>query len=326
MLDFDGTRKARQRDAAIAGAILLAALILFFLPSAFQDPIRTGLRNSVLKPFLMAQEQIATRRIRSVDVTELRAQRDSLSALVAAQASLAEENRKLRELNGIRARSGTAFRPAEVLRVGLPGAESTFLINIGRAEGVTVNAPVLAPTGLLGRVIAVDEHMAQVLDWTHPEFRASAMTADGETYGLVEARRGRYREEDQLALTGAPFHMDIQPGRMVVTSGRGGIYPRGIPLGTVIGIEEADTGWRKSYLLRPAARPEGATHVLVGMTDASVDHSRLFNTNVPDSTRRVVITNPAADSALPGSTTRGTPRPQQRDTTTAADTTGAGAR
>jgi len=324
VLDFDGTRKARQRDVAIAGAVLLASLILFFLPPAFQAPIRTALRNSVLKPFLMAQEQIATRRARSVDVSELRAQRDSLSALVAAQATLAEENRKLRELNGLRARSGTEFRPAEVLRVGVPGAESTFFINIGSAEGVRVNAPVLAPTGLLGRVIVVDEHMSQVMDWTHPEFRASAMTAEGEAYGLVEARRGRFREEDLLALTGAPFHLDIQPGRPVVTSGRGGIYPRGIPLGTVIGIEEADTGWRKSYLLRPAARPDGASHVLVGMTGASVDHSRLFGMGVADSTRRVVAGS-ASDSARANAARRASPSSPARDSAR-TDTTTAGAR
>ena len=60
-----------------------------------------------------------------------------------------------------------------------------------------------------------------------------------------------------LALTGAPFHTDLPSGTRIVTSGRGGVYPRGIPLGVVVGIEEADTGWRKSYLLRPMVRPEG---------------------------------------------------------------------
>ncbi|NIR60709.1 MAG: hypothetical protein GWO02_14985, partial [Gammaproteobacteria bacterium] len=125
--------------------------------------------------------------------------------------------------------------------------------------------PVLTPDGLLGVVWEVDEHMSHAVDWTHAEFRASAMTMDGVVYGLVEPRRGEFREEDLLALTGAPFHSDIQPGTRVVTSGRGGIYPRGIPLGTVVGIEEADTGWRKSYLLRPSVRPESVLHVLVGI-------------------------------------------------------------
>jgi cell shape-determining protein MreC len=49
-----------------------------------------------------------------------------------------------------------------------------------------------------------------------------------------------------------------------VSSGRGGLFPRGVVIGTVIGIEEADTGWRKSYLIRPAVRPEAASHVMVG--------------------------------------------------------------
>jgi hypothetical protein len=87
-----------------------------------------------------------------------------------------------------------------------------------------------------------------------------------QAYGIVEPRRGRYREEDQLALVGTPFHVDVRPGTRVVTSGRGGVYPRGILLGTVVGIEDADTGWRKSYLVRPAVRPEAVTYVLVGWT------------------------------------------------------------
>jgi len=128
-----------------------------------------------------------------------------------------------------------------------------------------VGSPVIAAGGLVGVVKEVSAHSAQAIDWTHPDFRASAMTADGSAYGIVEARRGAFRENDMLSLTGAPFHSDIPTGTRVVTSGRGGIYPRGIPLGTVVGIEEADTGWRKSYLLQPLVRPQGVTHVLVGV-------------------------------------------------------------
>ena len=286
MLDFDGTRKARQRDAALAAGVFLLALILFFLPDAYQNPIRAVLRNTVLQPFLLAQETVAAQRSRAADITRLRAQRDSLAALVAAQASLAEENRRLRDLQGLRARAGAAFIPAEVLRVGLSGAESTFMISVGSEDGVRVDAPVIAPEGLIGRVISVDRSRAQVTDWTHPQFKVGAMTSDGSAYGIVSSRRGRFREEDYLALEGAPFHSDIQPGRLVVTSGRGSLYPRGVPIGIVIGIEEADTGWRKSYMLRPAARSESLTHVLVGVGSAA-DLSTLWNVPpVPDPDRQ----------------------------------------
>src|SRR5690606_32052522 len=83
--------------------------------------------------------------------------------------------------------------------------------------------------------------------------------SDGDVTGIVEPRRGRFREEDLLTLTSAPFHTDVRPGTRGVTTGRGGIYPRGIPLGWAVGIDEADTGWRWSYLLRAAGPPGGAT-------------------------------------------------------------------
>ena len=268
---------------AIAGAIVLLAFILFALPAAYQRPFREVIRGSVLAPFLSAQATLAYRRSTTVDVHQLRAQRDSLVALVAAEATLGEENRRLRALLSLRGRAGALFVPAEVIHLGLTGSESTFLVNVGSRQGVKVGSPVLAPEGLIGRIVEVKEESAQAIDWSHPDFRVSGMTADGRAYGIVEARRGKYREEDLLALTGAPFHTDLQPGTPIVSSGRGGVFPRGIPLGIILGIEEADTGWRKSYLIRPAAQPESVTHVLVGLsTGAGEDLAKLWNNTVAE--------------------------------------------
>jgi len=278
---YGGTRRARRRDAWIAGGLLLIALILLFLPAQYQRPIRQTVRGTVLRPFVGMQGALAARRSRSVDVAALQAQRDSLVALVAAQGTLAEENRRLRGLLGLRARAERAFRPAELLRPGVIGSESTFLVDVGDEDGVVVGSPVLAPAGLVGVVWEVGPGLSQGIDWTHPEFRASAMTADGVAYGIVEPRRGRFREEDMLVLTGAPFHTDIPAGTRIVTSGFGGIFPRGIPIGVVVGIEDADTGWRKSYLIRPAVRPEGVSHVLVAVRGEGVDLAGVWNVPAP---------------------------------------------
>ncbi|HEX7050234.1 MAG TPA: rod shape-determining protein MreC [Longimicrobiales bacterium] len=300
---FEGTRRARRRDAALAAVLVIAALFVFFLPGAYQAPVRQAVRGTALRPFLALQAEIAQRRVLAVDVAELRAQRDSLAAVAAAQAALAEENERLRALLGLRARAEPSFKAAQVLRLGVPGAESSFMLDIGAADGVRVGSPVLAAGGLLGMVVEVDEHMAQAIDWSHPDFRASAMTLDGTAYGLLEPRRGAFREADLMALTGAPFHSDIASGTRVVTSGRGGMYPRGIPLGVVVGIEEADTGWRKSYLVRPAVRPEAVLHVLVGVRKDSGgkgDLSQLWHVAAPPDTM-----DSAADTARP--TSRETP-------------------
>lgn len=261
---FEDPRKARWRNVGLAAAFLVAALFLYFLPQSYQTPIRRAIRGTVLNPFIWAQGEMVSQNARSDAMRRLREERDSLLAVASAQASLGEENRQLRELLGLHGRTTGSFVPAELVRVGTPGGESSFLLDVGREDGVVVGSPVIASEGLLGVVWEVGATSSQAIDWTHPDFRASAMTADGEAYGIVEARRGRYREEDRLALVGAPFHSDVAAGTRVVTSGRGGVYPRGILVGTVAGVEAAEPGWRKSYLVRPAVRPEAATHVLVG--------------------------------------------------------------
>lgn len=285
MLDYDGTRRDRRREGALAGGMLLLAFFLLLVPAGYQQVVRQGLRRTVLRPFLAVQAVVAKRRSQMVELAQLRAQRDSLASLVAAQAALWEENRQLRALLVLGDRLGRTFIPAEVLRVGLVGGDGTFLLSVGTAQGIDVGSPVITPEGLLGVVREVDRHTAQAIDWTDPDFRAGAMTEDGEVYGIAEAWRGRSREEDVLVMTGAPFHSDVRPGRRIVTSGRGGIYPRGIPLGIVAGIESADTGWRKSYLVQPAVRPEGAAHVLVGVgRNGSRDLSPYWDVSAPPDT------------------------------------------
>lgn len=271
MVDFSSSRKGRRREAAWAISILLLAFLLLFLPLRWTRPMRSAFRSTVVRPFLALQVWVAVRRAEREDLTVVRAQRDSLATVAAAQALLAQENERLRGILALSERTGPRFRPARLLRLGVGPAESTFLIDIGAAEGVVVGSPVFTAEGLVGLVADVAAHSAQALDWTHPEFRVSAVTADGQVFGVVEAVRGAFREEDLLVMTGAPFHSDVRPGRRVVTSGRGGLFPRGIPIGRVVGIENADTGWRKSYFLEPAIRPEAVSHVLVGLESSGSD-------------------------------------------------------
>lgn len=264
----------------LAGVVVLLGIVLLALPPRTQAAVRGVLRSSLLAPFIQAQVTLVKRGARSGDTEALRSQRDSLLMVLAASRPLAEENRRLRALLGLYEQGGERFVPADVIRPGLASAAGTFMLDVGRDHGIRVGSPVITAEGLLGVVEVVDARTAQAIDWTQPEFRASAMSSDGGVYGLVQPRPGRIREEDALTLTGAPFHSDLKPGTRIVTSGRGELLPRGIPLGTVVGIEDADTGWRKSYILRPAVRPEAVRHVLVGTPADSagrgVDYSHLW--------------------------------------------------
>ena len=259
--DLAGSR--RQVTATVL--FVVAALVMTYLPASAQQQVASFLRSTVLRPFAKTQEAITIARERAGRLDDLQPRLDSLVAVMAAQGELAEENRRLRGLLGLSDKLGPVFRAATVVRAGTTGAESTFLVGLGSADGVQANAPVISARGLVGVIRDVRRDHAVGMDWTHPDFRAGAMTADGTTYGVVESRRGRFREEDRLMLNGTAFNARVEDGALVVTSGLGGVFPRGVPVGLVNGLAEAEGGWRKSYWLTPLAEPGAATHVLVAI-------------------------------------------------------------
>jgi rod shape-determining protein MreC len=236
--------------------------VLLVLPSAYLNALAAGIRGTVLRPVLTLQRGAVERDARLADPARLRAERDSLAVFLVGNATLAAENRQLRSLLGLRQRLPPAFVAAEVMRIPGRGNEGFFLLTAGSEAGVFANAPVVAANGLVGMVRNVDAAVSMAIDWSHPEFRASAMTTDGETFGIVEPR-SRGAGEPVLALTGTAFHTELPVGSVIVTAGRGGVYPRGIPIGTVMGMEDEEAGWRRSYLLQPFVGLGEMTHVLV---------------------------------------------------------------
>lgn len=241
---------------------LSIALVLVFLPDPTRDALAHVARATVLRPVFALQRGAADREGRFEDLGMLRAERDSLATFLVGQANLSAENRKLRALLGLRDRIPYTFVPAEAVRLQGSTYAGAFLLTAGSRDGAKPNSPIITADGLVGLVRNVEGSHALGIDWTHTDFRASAMTPDGEVFGIVEPR-GRREGGEMLALTGTAFHAKLEPGTLIVTSGRGGVYPRGIPIGTVVGPEEEEGGWRRSYLLRPAVTPTEMTHVLI---------------------------------------------------------------
>ncbi len=256
-----------RRQASFAFGFLVLSLVVFFLPTSVQQQLAGALRVSFLWPFLVTQEVLVEGRMRAAEVAVLRADIDSLTTRLVNLRGLEEENRRLRELLSLSARIGSSYRAATVVRAQLPGSESMFILNLGYEDGVRVGSPVLVGEGLIGVVLEVRAGVAIGMDWTHPDFRASAMTEDGRSYGLVEPERSAFREQDRLRINGIPFHAQLSEGERILTSGLGGVFPRGIPVGTVQGLAEAEAGWRRSYWISPLVDPGSATHVLVGLVD-----------------------------------------------------------
>lgn len=244
-------------------AFLVAALLLRSIPAGAQQEVASVLRATVLRPFLALQESLARTRVRTLEVESLQAELDSLVTVLTGQRTLEDENRRLRGLLELRERAQPLFQAVSVLRPGTAGSESMFLVDAGSLDGVASGAPVVTRDGLVGVIREAGRTSSVGMDWTYPDFRAGAMTVDGEVYGIVESRRGRFREEDRLLLNGTAFTDRVEPGTLIVTSGMGGVYPRGIAIGTVLEEAEAEAGWRRSYWLIPAVTPASVTHAQV---------------------------------------------------------------
>jgi rod shape-determining protein MreC len=109
----------------------------------------------------------------------------------------------------------------------------TLLVYTG-GQPVRVSQPVLSPAGLVGRVITVAGSYAKVQIITDRAASVGAMVLRTRRQGVV---RGSGQGEG-LLLDYVPLQADVRPGDQVVTAGIDGVYPRGIPIGTVVAVSQ----------------------------------------------------------------------------------------
>jgi rod shape-determining protein MreC len=246
----------------VAGLFAALSALVMMLPEVYKDGLGHSVRATVLRPFIAIQRGAADRQGRYADASSLRAERDSLASFLVGQATLAAENRQLRQLLGFRERLTYSFKAAEARPEAGPGSEGVLRLSAGARDGVKPGAPVITAEGLAGQVGQLGTESSTMLAWTHPRFRASVMTVDGETYGVARSLEGP-NGEAVLAFSPVAFHTAPDTGTMVVTSGEGGVYPRGIPVGTVSGSGKDPNGWLRIYYVRPLVSPAQMGHVLV---------------------------------------------------------------
>ncbi len=272
----DQGETGQRRQVVGTMVFIVLAIVVANLPTERQQQVASVLRATILRPFVAVQEGLGLARRRAAEAEQLRAQLDSVIVLAVGQMAFGEENRRLRGLLGLQGRVSARYVPASVVRPGTEGSRSIFVLDRGNDDGLELHGPVITRHGLAGVVIEVRRNNSIGMDWTHPDFAASAMDIHGATYGFVESLPGGFRESDRLVFGGTPFHTQLPQGTIIVTSGLGGIYPRGVPLGKIEGVAEEAEGWRKSYWLQPMVDPGSLTHVLVGVGSANADHSSVF--------------------------------------------------
>lgn len=258
-----GARTDSRSDLLLAAACALASLILLILPAGPRERTASAIRGTVVAPLVTMQQRAGLARRAFVSHDSLVRIADSVVRRSQRLDEMEAENVRLRDLLGLGRALRWGFVPAEALVGRGMGDDHTLLLSAGERAGVERLSGVVSADGLVGMVQAVEATTSVAITWPHPDFRVSATSLDGSAFGIVSAHRGAGVEGFLLELRGVPFRQSLKAGAIIVSSGVGGIYPRGIPIGTV--LEELDTaaGWERTYLLKPAVRPADVTSVLV---------------------------------------------------------------
>lgn len=220
------------------------------------------LRDTVLAPFLHAHAAFREHARTRHRIRELRAERDSLARDLVRLRMARLENRRLRSLLEL-----PAWRPDSVLAAELRparvrrGGARTFVVGLGDRDPLVTPTGVFTARGLVGVVRSVADGTGVGDFWTHPDFRVSVRTEGGGATGIVRAVHTDGRPG--MIFEGAPYQNEIPQGTLLITSGLGGIYPRGIPVGAVREVSAVESGWARSYRVEPIVRPGSVDVALV---------------------------------------------------------------
>jgi rod shape-determining protein MreC len=256
-------RYGSRADTLVFLGCVALSLVAMGLPATLREPFTRVLRQTILAPLLTLQQQSELLRTSRTRFERVEGQRDSAMLAATFLPELRNENTRLRALLGLGTRLGSGYVAAEVLHQAEPTSELTLIVSAGRQQGVKPFAPVVSAEGLVGMVSAADAHTSTVVTWSHPEFRASAMGADASVFGIVQPGGAESPGVWLLELRGVPYRQTVAPGTLIVTSGLGGVFPRGIPIGSVSAETAEASAWERRYVVRPAVHPASVSHVMI---------------------------------------------------------------
>lgn len=195
-------------------------------------------------------------------VVSLREQNEQLRQTVAELEEYRQEALRLGGLLEVKNRYSAQGIPARILSRSPDAWNLVLTIDVGFEDGVSAGLPVMASSGLIGQVVSTTSHTADVRLMQDSKSGIAVIIQSSREAGIVHGSL-----EGLLYLEDLDDEVDVQAGDVLLTSGLGGGYYRGIMVGTVLKTEgEAGTGSRK-IIVEPNAssRPFEEVYVVTSM-------------------------------------------------------------
>jgi rod shape-determining protein MreC len=225
---------------------------------------------------------------------ELRNENDELKLTISQLQSKAAEADRLAVLLNFRQSHGkVSMVMARVIGASAGTASHTVEIDRGERDGIRRNMAVITPDGAVGKIIESYRDTAQVLLLSDKEGGAGAMLVNSRIQSPVKGTG-----EPMLSMSYVAAEDSVNAGDKIVTSGMDKIFPRDVPIGTVLDVKQGNPF--KQIRVKPAARLDRLEEVIVLLTQEPVS----FKNDAEEQTAQ-----PAAGNSAPSAA--GKPEPEK---------------
>ena len=205
-----------------------------------------------LKIYLSAQEALHKK---------IKSQRNEINLLrLNAQKlqSLENENTNLRKILQIKEIVKKEIIIAEIVLPNQINGIPQVIINKGAKDNIKPGSAVMNSQGLIGQVTQVNNNSSKITPTTSNQFAVSAISNKGSINGIISGTGGPFLEIQQL-----PAYESLAIGDYFLTSGLGGIYPRGIKIGKVTKIIPTNNSQFNRITITPFSSPLSFSEVML---------------------------------------------------------------
>lgn len=252
---------------------LLAFIFLIILSLIFKPSGETGFFKKLALETIAPLVHAVNVSIRGIDSTwkryiflvgleeKNRELHDRLAILEGRVNALKEANLecdRLRRLMGMRENLDVTTLTARVVGRERSSLFKTVVINRGSLDGVTTGTPVLTHKGIVGRVTDVSWNISTVLLLIDYNSNIDALVQEGRAQGILQGAGGM-----ECTLKYVELSEKIKVGDLVVSSGMGGVFPKGLPLGTITAVDRNTSDLFQEIEVIPAVDVSKLEEVLV---------------------------------------------------------------
>lgn len=171
------------------------------------------------------------------------------------------ENTTLKEYLNLSEQYGNyTTKAAYIINKDISNYNNTFVINIGKKDGIETNMTVISEKGLVGHIVSTTNNTSKVQTIVDTSSTVSATLSSSRDNLIC---KGTLEERGMLKASYIPTNANLIQGDVIETSGMGGIYPKGIKIGTIEKIQNTRNIVDRTAIIKPAVDFEKVETVLV---------------------------------------------------------------